>query len=498
MLSPVKFVREAQRRRVFASAAAYVVFAWLLVQVADVVLPTYDLPDWMMRGLIAVLVIAFPVAMVLAWFFDLSALLTPSTLPESPGSEDATANASASVGPELPEGPAIAVQLFRNLSGDSQQDLFAEALTSDIVAGLTQSSHLFVLSANAAQAPELEHTTPAVTGASLGVRYVLSGSVRKSGDTLRVSAQLTDCELKLELWSQRYDRSLTAAELFSIQDSIRERIVSTLSDLHGVIYASEGKQLVGRGTKDLRAYECLAIALAYDRYISPENHLKARECLEWAVELDPNYDEAWSHLSWIYTDEYALGFNPLPDSMSRALKAAEKGIKLAPDNYHNHWLLSRVYYFKGDLAGFQASSQQALALNDSDGTTLGLIGVYTALSGEWRRGIAMLEKAKELNPNYPGYYHAIAALNCFRIGEDTAAVEAVRKANLPEYALGQIILAAAYGRLADSNRADEVINGLRALGIGSVENAREYLARMLPFIPDLADSRAGSLEFSRG
>jgi TolB-like protein len=396
---------------------------------------------------------------------------------------------------ELPSGPSIAVVPFRNLSGDSSQDLFADALTSDIVTGLTRSSHLFVLSAGAAAGLGPGEQDLAQTGQSLGVSYLLSGTVQKVGETLRVSAQLTDVANKVQMWSQKYDRELSAETLFAVQDDIREQIVATLSDLHGVIYATQSKRNVHRPTASLNAYECLSVALAYDRHLSPDYHLRARESLERAIELDPNFDEAWSHLSWIYTDEQIFGFNPLPNPMERALTAARKAIELNPDNYHSHWLLSRVHYFMGHRDLFLAEAQRALDLNSSDGTTLGLLGVYIAFAGEWERGMDMVHKAKLLNPNHPDYYYTAFGIEAFVKGDHAAALQQFHKANLPAWVPHQSFLIAAYSALERTQEAHRQVAQLRQLLPDlTLDSAAAQLNMYFPFQPELVRELVGALE----
>jgi adenylate cyclase len=478
--------QQLHSRKVFSSAFAYVVFAWVVLQVADVVFPIYEVPDWMLRMTSTLLLLGFPIVVILSWFFDFK--LTGFT---ATGSGDATPERREGGRPaiELPDGPSIAVIPFRNLSGDKAQDLFAEALTADIVTGLTQSSHLFVLSAGAAATHAGPEPDVAAIGASLGVKYLLLGSVRTSGEALRVSAQLLDAENSVQLWSENYDRQLNAEALFAVQDDIRERIVATLGDLHGIIYSVQGKRGVHRPTSSLSAYECLAVALAYDKYLSAELHLRARESLEQAVEIDPDYDEAWSHLSWIYTDEWVWGFNPLPKPMERALAAAQRGIRLAPENYHNHWLMSRVHYFSGELAQFRAESTRALELNNADGTTLGLIGMYTAWSGDWEHGLDMMNKAKQLNPNYPNYYHVVSGSAEFFSKNFDRALQELLKANLPEFPLAQIFLGATYGKLGRDELAAKHFKILAEIGgPNSQESLRAYLNLSFPFLPDFVET----------
>ncbi len=171
--------------------------------------------------------------------------------------------------------------------------------------------------------------------------------------------------------------------------------------------------------------------------------------------------------------------------MERALKAARKGVELAPDNYHNHWLLSRVHYYSGNRDLFFAEAQRALDLNASDGTTLGLIGLYTAWAGEWARGVDMLKKATLLNPKFPDYYHTAFGSAEVAVGDYGAALACLHKAHLPEFLPHQMLLIAAYGlcgRMEDAGRALEELQRFRP-GF-SISNAEQLLGMIFPFLPE--------------
>ena len=487
--------KELRRRKVFTVGTAYVVIAWVMLQVAATVFPIFEAPLWVLKVFTLLLALGFPLAIVLTWIYDLSPagiVKTPPHLKDPPVNGVSVPGHPTDLDTtvELPTGPSIAVLPFRNLSGDPAQDLFAESLTHDIVTGLTRSSHLFVLGGSIIAGQD-----SVAAGEHLGARYLLSGTVQKSGARLRVGAALTDADRNQQIWSQQYDQELSADNLFDVQDDIRERIVATLSDLHGVIYSTQLKRSVHRPTHSLNAYECLSVALAYDKNINPENHRRARESLERAVELDPNFDEAWAHLSWIYTDELIYGFNLLPDSMHRALAAARKGVELNPDNHHNHWLLSRVHYFMGDRDLFLAESKKALELNSSDGTTLGLIGIYTAFAGEWNQGLDMLTKAKLLNPHHPDYYHTCFGMAAFTRSDYGRALTEFQKANLPEWLPHLVFLATTYLMLEREQEAHRVIDDLQAVYPGfTVEDVRLALGRFLPFQPELVELVMGCLQ----
>lgn len=482
-----KFFQELRRRSVFSVATTYVVAAWLLMQVADLLLPIYNAPEWILPAFTTVLILGFPVAVLLAWAYDLTPMGVRRTETLAREAEIAQQAALA-----LPPGPSIAVLPFKDLSGQSDQALFAEAMTNAIMTGLTQSSSLRVVSSGTVPdgVPNL-----AELGTDLGVRYLLQGSVNKSAEQLRVTAQLTDTTTSEQLWSDSYDKQLSTANIFGVQDDIREQIVATLGDFHGVIFSSETQKNVHRPTENLNAFECLSVALAYDKYLTQDYHLRARESLERAVKIDPKFDQAWAHLSWIYTDEVIFGYNPLPNSMERALQAAKRAVELAPNSYHDHWLLSRVYYFSGDKDLFFAESQKALGLNSNDGTTLGLIGAYTAVAGEWSHGVALIEKAQVLNPRHPDYYYLFLSAADFHKGDFTAALALLSKMTFIEWPLALLFLMAANAltdNVAEASRYREMLD--KILPGATLEDAAEHFRKWFPYADDLKATLMRGLE----
>lgn len=474
--------RELRHRSVFAVGTTYVVVAWLLLQAADLLLPIYKAPTWILPAFATLLFLGFPVALLFAWAYD----ITPKGIERTSKKANDDARAEEQVVLALPSGPSISVLPFTNFSTDTDQELFAQAMTNDIITGLTQCSGLRVVSSGSAANEIGKDFDLIAAGKELGVRYFLQGSVNKVSNQLRVTAKLTDSKSNVQMWSAKYDKELTATNLFNVQDDIREQIVATLSDLHGVIYSSETAKNIHRPTESLNAYECLSVALAYDKYLSEEYHLRARESLQKALELDPDFDQAWSHLSWIYTDEVIFGYNPLPNAMERALNAARKGVELAPANYHNHWLLSRVHYFSGEKDLFFAEAEKSLSLNSNDGTVLGLIGAYTLLAGQWERGVALMEKAKILNPNYPDYYHWFLSAADLHNHDYREALTKLQKMSFiawPPALLFLISTSALVGSMQEATRYHDELVGL--LGDLTLEDAKDYLVKMIPYADDL-------------
>lgn len=508
---PGTFLRELRRRKVGRVAAVYAAVGFVVVQAADLSFDAVGLPPWAYTLVLFLTILGFPIAVVLAWALELTPEATAAT--PAPAAAGPTAGREAA-GPaprpattapdpslELPAGPTITVLPFLDLSEDGGQTSFADAMAGEILTGLTRSTGLRVVSSGDAVDPSRKDVDPVAMARRLGVRYVVQGSVNRLDRHLRVTARVTDARRNVQLWSGNYDRELTSATvLFEVQDDIREQIVSTLGDFHGVIYSEEARRNVQRRTDSLSAYECLAVALAYDKYMSEDYHLKARESLERAVELDPGFDAAWAHLSWIYTDEVVFGYNPLPDSMERALAAARRAIKLAPTDYHNRWLLSRVYYFSGERDLFIAEAERSLELNASDGTTIGLIGGYLTLSGQTARGTALIEKARVLNPGHPDYYYLFLGLGAL-IEEDPerALIEFRKMGAVAEFPLAAVLLAATNAMVGREAQAARVWAKLveRSPGI-TVDEACAGVERFVPYQPEMVEKVVAALRSVQG
>jgi len=354
--------------------------------------------------------------------------------------------------------PSIAVLPFRASSADPDLLAFATDLMEDIIDGIDRSSEMLVIPASSTLPYKGQEIDVRSTGRDLGARHVLQGTVRRGGQRLRLSVQLADSDSGAQTWSQRYDRDLSDDDLLDIQDDLSAQIVSTVTDFHGVIYEAERQRIEGRPIDSLDPWECIFATTPYDKFLTAEHHLRARAALERAVELDPQFALAWAYLSWVYTDEVVLAHNPRPDSMTRALSAARRGVELNPTSGMARWLLGRVYFFMGEPDRFLIEAEKTYALNSSDGTIVGLLGLYTALSGRWQKGLELLQRAMHLNPAYPGYYHWLFSCDRLRTGEYEAALAEWRRSNMTN---GNLIwdgpLCATLGHLGRASEASEIL-----------------------------------------
>ncbi len=363
----------------------------------------------------------------------------------------------------LPRGPGIAVLPFTNMSGDPEQDYFADGLTEDILTGLSRFSQLRVIGRNSTFRYKGRAVDTRSVGRELGVRYVLEGSVRRAASQVRVTAQLLDATTDAHLWAETYDRDLTATNLFDIQDDIREKVVASIADAYGIIARSELKGGWGRGTASLDSYECVLLAHEYNALHTAAAHLRARDCLERVVEEDPGYADAWAQLAYLNREEYHHGFNRREGSLGRALALARQAVRLDPTSPMAHLALALAHWSRGELDGFLAAAERALALNSNDTQVLFTVGGNMARAGEWDRGVALVKKAIALSPYHPGWPYLTLFYDHYRKGEYQEALEKAQRVNMPELWETYSALAQAYGQLGRTEPAQAAVANLLEL-----------------------------------
>jgi class 3 adenylate cyclase/TolB-like protein len=249
-----------------------------------------------------------------------------------------TAAGAPAAPPALPEKPSIAVLPFTNLSGDPAQDYLADGLTDNLLDALAQNPGLFVIARNATQVYRGKAASPRAVAKDLGVRYVLEGSVQKSGDHIRVTAQLIDAVNDNHLLSQKYDRNLT--DLFALEDDLSLQIAGALdAQLSGGMLARS----YARGTRNLDAWENLVKASeAYFRF-TPADMSEAQKLAQRAVDLDPNYVAAWQLLAFMYFDQADLGWaQDRIGTFGRARQLNDKVLQLDPEYAGPYTLRARL------------------------------------------------------------------------------------------------------------------------------------------------------------
>jgi adenylate cyclase len=369
----------------------------------------------------------------------------------------------------VPMGPAIAVLPLTNQSGDPAHDYFSAGLTEDLINRLSRFQQFRVIARNSTAQYKGETVDLKAIHRDLGARYVVDGGVHRLGDRLRVAIYLADASNGTHLWSETYDRDLLAADLFDIQDDIARRVVAVIADFQGIVLRAGIKAAAGKPPADLNAYDCELRLVAYYDGATPEEHAIIRDCAERAVERDPTAAGAWRTLAWLYSDEHRFNFNPRPDSFDRSLDAARRAVKLNANDAGAHMVLASAYADRNEIDSFLAEAERALALNPNNAFHLAYSGLKMIEAGILDRGIDLLNKGIDLNPNHPTWYHWGTYHYHFRRGEYEAALSAIQKLGWPDYFWTHAQTAAVLGQL------------------GRLEEARASVDRLLELYPDFAD-----------
>jgi tetratricopeptide (TPR) repeat protein len=233
----------------------------------------------------------------------------------------------------------------------------------------------------------------------------------------------------------------------------------------------------GKDPDKLSPYEAVLRSFSYHERLTPEEHAAARASLERAVQEAPGYADGWAMLSSLYSDEYAVGFNPQPDPLGRALDAARRSVDAAPSNHRAHFALAYALFFRKEFQAFRNAAERALALNPLDGSTTEFLGLCMAYAGDWERGCALAERAMQLNPNHPGKYWYPATFNAYRKGDYRGALNLALKINMPGVFYTPLALAVANGQLGKRDASGKALRDLLILQPDYAAMAREDLGK---------------------
>jgi adenylate cyclase len=401
-------------------------------------------PSWplwrkkgVLTGIAAVIVIAIALG-VLKWYY------TPSLPSIEPASVDKMAY-------PLPDKPSIAVLPFDNLSGESEQDYFADGIAEDIITRLSLIHNLFVISRNSSFSYKGKQVKVHQVAEELGVRYVLEGSVRKSGDQVRITAQLIDAIKGTHLWADRYDRELK--DVFAVQDEIAQKVVTELA-----VTTSEGEaeRYMLRGTDNWEAWVNYRKAVAQFRRFNKAANLKARELSEKAIALDTDYSQAYSLLSWTYSWPVRFGLSSSPaDDLNKAAEFAKKASELDASNYDAQNALGFIYMLRGQYDHAIIQGKRAVELYPNIGDTYALLALSQSFAGHYTDAIDSSIKAMRLVPFYPPWYLTTLYRSYFMAGNFEETIETIHRAleKIPDHQNAPVWLAAAYAALGKPEKA---------------------------------------------
>jgi TolB-like protein/predicted Zn-dependent protease len=358
------------------------------------------------------------------------------------------------------EGFWVAVLPFKYGGANPELTTLAEGLTEDIVTGLSKFSYLRVIARSSTSRFANESVDVRSAGRELGARYVMEGSLRQAGTKLRVAVQLVDATSGANLWAENYERPFSPDTVFELQDDLVPRIVSTVADSNGILARSMSEVVRGRDPEQLSAYEAVLRSFGYAERVTPEELAAARLALEIAVRKAPAYADAWAMLAWLHLQDYGQGFDLQADSLTNGLAAARRAVDLAPSNHLAWFSLAQGLFFHKEVAPFRNAAERAVTLNPMDGNAVAFIGELLTYSGDRERGMALANRAKQLNPNYPGWYWYADFYDAYQRGDDREALNVALKINLPGQPFSRVATAVALGQLGQVDAAAKVVRDL--------------------------------------
>jgi TolB-like protein len=424
----VSLIAELKRRKVFKVGAAYLVVAWVAVQVVSIAFPAFEAPPWALRAFILLAMLGFPVTLMMAWAFDatpeglrrdtapmgnkrmvaiavgLSALALAWYFFGAPAVREATAPvaattpAAATPAPAPPQAPrkSIAVLPFVNMSADKDNEYFSDGIAEEILNALAKVEDLKVAGRTSSFFYKGKDVPLSAIGNTLGVAHVLEGSVRRQGDKVRITAQLIQVEDGFHLWSETYDGDL--ADVFELQERIAREITD---ELKPVLRGDQRERLVPVATDDPVAYSNFLQATAIFNRREHTRFSHAVGLLEEAIRLDPAFARAQARLAAIHAISPEYIHADLEQSHDAAVRLAERAIELQPTLAEAYTVIAYVKGARGDLVGEREWYGKALAHEPDDVLTNFWYGISFVRAGYRDEGGRQLDRVLQIDPMLP-------------------------------------------------------------------------------------------------
>jgi len=396
-----------------------------------------------------------------------------------PGITPATAQRSIAANPEPNVATAsIAILPFTNMSGDPEQEYFSDGISEDIITDLSKIAGLTVIARNSSFTYKGRSVDVRTIGRDLGVRSVLEGSIRRAGKRVRITAQLTDAATGGHLWADRYDRELT--DIFEVQDDVTRRIVDALKV---TLSPAEKAGLADSETSNIDAYDCVLRGreLLLGKTKNRETFEQSTKLFMRALELDPNYSQAYASLGFAYIFDYQNRWSDDPDSSLRLAKHnSEQAVEKDPNEPRARCVAALVAIFEKDLDQAKSAIDVALSLNPNFALAYNILGNIHNLSGQPLKAIPVIERAMRLDPaSNPQQLHFLGmAYLLARKYETAAALLRQRILVVPETDFSRAVLASALGHLGEVDEAGRIWRELKE--INPKYSFREHFGRQ-PF-----------------
>jgi TolB-like protein/Tfp pilus assembly protein PilF len=384
-----RFFSELKRRKVYRVAIAYVVAAWLVAQVVTQIFPVFEVSQWALRSMIVLLIAGFPIALILAWAFD----ITPEGIKRT-NHVDLTQAQARRV--EAIPVKSIAVLPFENLSDDPENAYFAQGIQQEILTRLTSIADLRVISRTSTQQYESKPGNLSEIAKQLGVTNILEGSVQKVADEVRVNVQLINAQTDSHLWAETYDRKLT--DIFGVESEIA---IGIAESLQAKLSGREEQALAVKPTGNPEAYDAYLRGLAFEARStrSFDAPMKTVDSYERAVQLDPNFALAWARLSGAHAFVYFIPLDTAAARRDAAKSALENAQKLQPNSPETLLALGYYqYHVLRDYGSAKTTFERVSKMLPSSSEVLKALAYIARRGGNWDESIAYFEQALALDP----------------------------------------------------------------------------------------------------
>ena len=433
------FFAELKRRKVYSVAIAYVVAGWALAQGIAQVLPVFDTPNWAVRLLVVLIVLGFPVALTLSWFFDFTRygiVRTPDRAPQP---------RIDAVDPSISQEKSIAVLPFKDLSAGPERDYLGEGIAEEILTALSKVDNLRVAARRSSFWFKDRDAELSEVASKLNVEHVVEGSIRRDGNRIRVTAELTECCQGFTLWSETFEREFQG--IFALQDEITCAIVDALK------LKLELAPATARAPS-MEAYDLYLRGLFLSDKSSEEALRKSLEFFERALDKDPRFARAWTSIakSWLWlADAYV---EPL-EAYSKVREAAVNAINIDDSEAEAHvYLAETKRILDWDLRGAEAEYVRAFEIDSNSTTSNYFIAAFYAAIGEREKALTYLRRTAKIDPTSLWVSNFACEIYRYFGLTDEAMAAGERSLQLdPTFAYSEPLMAALYremGRFDDA------------------------------------------------
>jgi TolB-like protein/Flp pilus assembly protein TadD len=403
------FLAELKRRKVFRVAVVYAAVAFVIWQAADFVLPAARVPDWAPTLVLVLTLAGFPIALVLAWALELTPegirVTPPAEPPEGAAAGDQEPTGPPATEPAKPvavqgpvdDRPCVVVLPFANLSGDPENEFFSDGVTEDIMARLAGIRGLRVISRTTAMTYKGSQRNLPQIAAELGAQAVVEGTVRRSAERVRVTAQLIAADRDEHLWAETYDRVLE--DVFAVQSDVAENVAQAL---RAELTPGERERLQRKPTENLEAYDLCLKGMRVGESMYPEAIKEAERYFREAIALDPGYARAYAGLAWTLGLNGWMGNVATAELFPQVKAAAQDAIRLDPGVGEAYRALAAVaFWHEWDWAKGLRELEKAVELNPDDSYAVGYRGWLLLVLGRVAEAEAPLYEAVRLDPWSP-------------------------------------------------------------------------------------------------